>query len=121
MNVTTKSIVGEKVGMTQVWDEQNRAIPVTVVRVSPVRVVQIKTPDLGSIHNTIEAVLYCKANGMGACLGGTANETIKSLYFLTKNNLFVSVTWQEPHMTRDKALEYVKALSFAKIEALVTK
>jgi len=44
MNVTTKSIVGEKVGMTQVWDEQNRAIPVTVVRVSPVRVVQIKTP-----------------------------------------------------------------------------
>lgn len=37
--------------------------------------VQIKTPDLGSIHNTIEAVLYCKANGMGACLGGTANET----------------------------------------------
>jgi methylaspartate ammonia-lyase len=37
--------------------------------------VQIKTPDLGSIHNTIEAVLYCKENGMGACLGGTANET----------------------------------------------
>jgi methylaspartate ammonia-lyase len=37
--------------------------------------VQIKTPDLGSIHNTIEAVLYCKANAMGACLGGTANET----------------------------------------------
>jgi len=40
--------------------------------------VQIKTPDLGSIHNTIEAVLYCKANGMGACLGGTANETDQS-------------------------------------------
>jgi len=37
--------------------------------------VQIKTPDLGSIHNTIEAVLYCKQAGMGACLGGTANET----------------------------------------------
>src|SRR3954469_19935316 len=34
--------------------------------------VQIKTPDLGSIHNTIEAVLYCKSHGMGACLGGTA-------------------------------------------------
>jgi methylaspartate ammonia-lyase len=40
--------------------------------------VQIKTPDLGSIHNTIEAVLYCKSNGMGACLGGTANETDQS-------------------------------------------
>jgi large subunit ribosomal protein L3 len=31
--------------MTQVWDDQNRAIPVTVVRVTPVRVVQVKTPD----------------------------------------------------------------------------
>jgi large subunit ribosomal protein L3 len=40
-----KAIVGEKVGMTQLWDDQNRAIPVTVVRVSPVRVVQVKTPD----------------------------------------------------------------------------
>lgn len=40
--------------------------------------VQIKTPDLGSIHNTIEAVLYCRTNGMGACLGGTANETDQS-------------------------------------------
>ncbi len=40
-----KAIVGEKVGMTQVWDGDNRAIPVTVVRVSPVRVVQVKTPD----------------------------------------------------------------------------
>jgi large subunit ribosomal protein L3 len=35
--------VGEKVGMTQIWDDQNRVIPVTVVRVSPVRVVQVKT------------------------------------------------------------------------------
>jgi len=41
--VATKAIVGEKVGMTQIWDDQNRAIPVTVVRVAPVRVVQIKT------------------------------------------------------------------------------
>jgi large subunit ribosomal protein L3 len=40
-----KAIVGEKVGMTQVWDGDNRAIPVTVVRVPPVRVVQVKTPD----------------------------------------------------------------------------
>jgi large subunit ribosomal protein L3 len=43
--VATKAIVGEKVGMTQVWDDQNRAIPVTVVRVSPARVVQVKTPE----------------------------------------------------------------------------
>jgi large subunit ribosomal protein L3 len=31
--------------MSQVWDDQNRAIAVTIVRVTPVRVVQLKTPD----------------------------------------------------------------------------
>ena len=41
--MATKAIVGEKVGMTQVWDEQNRLVPVTVVKVSPARVVQVKT------------------------------------------------------------------------------
>ncbi len=34
-----------------------------------------RTPDLGSITNTIEAVLACRRAGIGACLGGTANET----------------------------------------------
>ena len=43
--MATRAIVGEKVGMTQIWDDQNRAIPVTMVRVSPVRVVQVKTPE----------------------------------------------------------------------------
>lgn len=43
--MATKAIVGEKVGMTQVWDEDNRIVPVTVLRVSPCRVVQVKTPD----------------------------------------------------------------------------
>lgn len=40
--------------------------------------VQIKTPDLGGINNTIEAVLYCKAHGIGAYQGGTCNETDRS-------------------------------------------
>jgi large subunit ribosomal protein L3 len=31
--------------MSQVWDDQNRAIAVTIVRVDPVRVVQLKTSD----------------------------------------------------------------------------
>lgn len=41
----SKAIVGEKVGMSQVWDDQNRAVAVTIVRVDPVRVVQLKTSD----------------------------------------------------------------------------
>ena len=40
--------------------------------------VQIKTPDLGGINNTVEAVLYCKKLGIGAYQGGTCNETDRS-------------------------------------------
>ena len=39
---------------------------------------QIKTPDLGGINNTIEAVIYCKKHGFGAYQGGTCNETDRS-------------------------------------------
>ncbi|MGH8263052.1 MAG: methylaspartate ammonia-lyase [Steroidobacteraceae bacterium] len=44
---------------------------------------QIKTPDLGGINNSIEAVLYCKQHGMGAALGGTANESDQSARICT--------------------------------------
>ena len=44
---------------------------------------QIKTPDLGGINNSIEAVLYCKRHKMGAALGGTANETDQSARICT--------------------------------------
>jgi large subunit ribosomal protein L3 len=41
--MATKAIVGEKVGMTQVWDDAQRVVPVTMVKVAPVRVVRVKT------------------------------------------------------------------------------
>lgn len=37
-----KAIIGEKLGMTQVFSDENRAIPVTVIKAGPVRVTQIK-------------------------------------------------------------------------------
>ncbi len=40
--------------------------------------VQIKTPDLGGVNNTAEAVIYCKEKGIGAYQGGTCNETDRS-------------------------------------------
>ena len=43
--MATKAIVGEKVGMTQIFDAEHRAVPVTVLKVAPVRVVQVKTPE----------------------------------------------------------------------------
>ncbi|MEA3338989.1 MAG: methylaspartate ammonia-lyase [Chloroflexota bacterium] len=38
-------------------------------------VIQIKMPDLGSVHNSVEAVLACQAGGVGAFLGGSCCET----------------------------------------------
>ena len=40
--------------------------------------IQIKTPSLGCFHNSVEAVLYCKRNGVKAFLGGTCNGTDQS-------------------------------------------
>ncbi|MCC6339120.1 MAG: 50S ribosomal protein L3 [Acidimicrobiia bacterium] len=43
--MAAKGILGRKVGMTQVWDSSNRAVPVTVIQAGPCRVVQLKTPE----------------------------------------------------------------------------
>jgi large subunit ribosomal protein L3 len=40
-----KGILGEKLGMTQVWDAANRLVPVTVVKAGPCVVTQVRTPD----------------------------------------------------------------------------
>ena len=40
-----KAILGEKMGMTQIVDDEAQAIPVTVIKAGPCRVVQIKTAD----------------------------------------------------------------------------
>jgi large subunit ribosomal protein L3 len=40
-----KAILGEKLGMTQVFDDESQAVPVTVIKAGPCRVVQIKRPE----------------------------------------------------------------------------
>ena len=68
--------------------------------------VQIKTPDLGGIHNSIEAVLYCKSQQMGCCLGGTANETDQSARICTHIALATKPTFMmsKPGLGGDEAL-----------------
>ena len=43
--MANKGILGRKLGMTQVWDDENRVVPVTVIQAGPCRVVQLKTPE----------------------------------------------------------------------------
>ncbi|QRO86875.1 50S ribosomal protein L3 [Kytococcus sedentarius] len=45
MQRTVAGVLGTKLGMTQVWDEDNRLVPVTVVQVAPNVVTQIRTQD----------------------------------------------------------------------------
>jgi large subunit ribosomal protein L3 len=45
MAINKKGILGEKLGMTQVWDENNRVVPVTVVKAGPCVVTQVRTPE----------------------------------------------------------------------------
>ncbi len=48
MSVQTKGVqaglLGEKLGMTQVWDDDNRVVPVTVLKAGPCVVSQVRTP-----------------------------------------------------------------------------
>jgi methylaspartate ammonia-lyase len=45
------------------------------VAAEAVDMIHVKMPHLGSIHNSIDAVLSCKEGGVGALLGGSCTET----------------------------------------------
>ncbi len=45
MGKQMKGVLGEKLGMTQVWDDNNHVVPVTVVKAGPCVVTQVRTPD----------------------------------------------------------------------------
>ena len=42
---TVKGVLGEKLGMTQVWDAENRLVPVTVIKAGPCVVTQVRDAD----------------------------------------------------------------------------
>ncbi|WP_210507451.1 50S ribosomal protein L3 [Naasia sp. SYSU D00057] len=43
---TFKGLLGTKLGMTQVWNEQGKLVPVTVIQITPNVVTQIRTPEV---------------------------------------------------------------------------
>ncbi|MER9645202.1 methylaspartate ammonia-lyase [Mesorhizobium sp. M0239] len=74
-----------------------------------VHLVQIKTPDVGSIADTARAVLICKANKVGAYVGGSCTETDLS----AQASVHISVATQadmmlaKPGMGVDEAFSIV--------------
>ncbi|WP_131768536.1 50S ribosomal protein L3 [Candidatus Protofrankia californiensis] len=45
LNRNYRGLLGTKLGMTQVWDANNRVVPVTVIKAGPNVVTQVRTPD----------------------------------------------------------------------------
>ena len=72
--------------------------------------IQVKTPDLGSVHNTIEALLYCQAHGVGAYSGGTCNETNLSAQITTSIAIATNAkqVLAKPGMGTDEGIMIVK-------------
>lgn len=52
----TLGVIGKKLGMTQIFDDQGLAIPVTVIKVDPLTVTQIKTVDTDG-YNAIQVAV----------------------------------------------------------------
>ncbi len=40
-----KGVLGTKLGMTQLWDDNNKVVPVTVIQAGPCVVTQVRTPE----------------------------------------------------------------------------
>ena len=45
MGKQMKGVLGEKLGMTQVWGDDNKVVPVTVIAAGPCVVTQVRTPE----------------------------------------------------------------------------
>ncbi|MEV0842242.1 methylaspartate ammonia-lyase [Actinocatenispora sera] len=71
--------------------------------------IQVKTPDLGSLTNTVEAALCCAAHDVGVVLGGTCTETDVSARATTHVGLAIGATQilAKPGMGVDEPLMIV--------------
>ncbi|MCP3720986.1 methylaspartate ammonia-lyase [Paraburkholderia sp. CNPSo 3281] len=74
-----------------------------------VDMIQIKTPDLGSLHNSIDAILDCHKHGVGPVLGGTCAETDVSARATTNIGVATGVTQMlaKPGMGFDEGFNIV--------------
>ena len=60
------TIYGKKIGMTQIWDENDNLVPVTVIQAEPNKVCQVKTTATDgyeAVQLGFGAVRYFKQSG----------------------------------------------------------
>lgn len=107
----TKKLDDEKINVELVADEWCNTYEDVVYFVDngAGHMIQIKTPDLGGINNTIEAVKYCKDHHVGAYCGGTCNETNRSAEVLVNISMATGADQQlaKPGMGVDEGIMIV--------------
>ena len=105
MSNNVKGLLGEKLGMTQVWDENNKVVPVTVVQAGPSVVTQVRTPDTdgySAVQIAFGAIDPRKVNKPDA--GHFAHNRFQGLKIA-----FVVAMSQERHAGGDQAFRHMLA------------
>ncbi len=107
----TASLDKEEINVELVADEWCNTLEdvVDFAKAKAGHMIQIKTPDLGGINNTIEAVLKCKEYGVLSYCGGTCNETTRSAEILVNCSLATGADQQlaKPGMGVDEGFMIV--------------
>ena len=84
--MASKGILGTKLGMTQVFDEDSRVVPVTVVQAGPCTVTQVKTPETDG-YTAVQLAFGTRRNPSKPLQGHVAKAGIDSARVLAELRL----------------------------------
>ncbi len=108
----TKRLDEEKINVEIVADEWCNTLEdvIDFAKAGAGHMIQIKTPDLGGVNNTIEAVLECRKYGVKAYCGGSCNETNLSAEILVNCSMGIGADQQlaKPGMGVDEGIMIVE-------------
>ena len=93
------TLLGKKIGMTQIYDAQNVLIPVTVVEAGPCPVVQVKTVESDGYY-AVRRLL--RARGIGATFVGSSDPLA-----------FVSAVMSAPETTPSRSKPVINTIGTA--------
>lgn len=74
------SIIGEKIGMTQIFLQNGKALPVTVVKVGPCEVIQVKTSEKDGYNSVQLGYGSIKPNSVTKPMRGHFQKYSKNVY-----------------------------------------
>lgn len=80
----TLGVIGKKVGMTQIFNEEGLAVPVTVIKVDPIVVTQVKTVETDGYNAIQVGTVAAKEKHLTKLKLVTLQKQIRKLPSLTR-------------------------------------